>query len=414
MIPEAQSQKTPRQIHQQGEAKPLQTQAPGDVHANRRSPRLSSRRRRDIWLPLIILLLCLGTIVLLANISVSAQRQATVTQPASLPTSPISAPPTTTASKLVRATRAHLYPFPQANAGLMQPAVDGQGKVWVGEMFANRLARLDSHTGAVSTWKPPGGKNGLMSTAIDAQGKVWFVEQGANYIGSFDPARQMFRIFPLGRVQGRPMGPQDLQFDVRGNLWFTAAIGGRIGRLDPNTGALQTWPVPAPRAGATPAPFSLTVTRDGQVWFAYITGGAVGRLDPATGHVTLYPLADPQTEVFSIAHDAHGRIWFTEIVPGKLGMIDSTTGKVTEASVLAVAGHPAALYGLVIAPDGTVWFANNGASALVRYAPTNASFTFFQLEQVPGGLYGLTSDAAGTLWFTISGTATNAVGAMKP
>jgi len=215
-------------------------------------------------------------------------------------------------------------------------------------------------------------------------------------------------------VNGRPLGPQDIQFDTMGRLWFTAPAGGRIGRFDPATGTIQTWAVPAPHTGIAPVPFSLTVTRDTQVWFGYITGGAVGHFDPATGHVTLYHLADTQAQIFSMAHDDRGRIWFSEIIPGRLGMVDSATGRVTGLPVPTVAGHPAALYGLIVAQNGDVWFVNNGANALVRYAPKNASYTFFQLAQASGGLYGLTLDATGTLWFTTSGSSTNAVGNMHP
>jgi virginiamycin B lyase len=282
-------------------------------------------------------------------------------------------------------------------------------------MYANRFAQLDSRTGVITTWDPPDAKNGLMTTTVDAQGNVWFVEQGANYIGRFDPARHMFRTFPLGTVHGRQMGPQDLQFDPSGNLWFTAPAAGQIGRLDPATGTVQTWPASPPGTGVPSAPFSLTVLPNGQIWFGDITGGAVGHLDPATGRVTLYPLADPQATVFSIAHDAKGRIWFTEIVPGKLGMIDSASGRVTELPVPAVSGNLAALYRLVVANDGEVWFVDNGANALVRYTPGKATYTFFRLPaSAGGGLYGLTRDRAGRLWFTTSGQSTNVVGEMSP
>ena len=376
----------------------------------------SAHRRRDACNLLVILLLGIGTILLLSNVGAPSRQGSnggqTSTSPTALPAT-TSAPSQLPANVSVHDAHAQLYPFLQTNVGLMQPAVDAQGNAWVGEMFANRLARLDSHSGVVTTWQPPAGRNGLMSTAVDTHGAVWYVEQASNYIGRFDPRTQAFRVYPLGTVGGRTMGPQDLQFDAAGQLWFTAAIGGRIGRLDPATGAVQTWPVPAPRPGVAPAPFSLTVTRDEQIWFGDITGGAVGRLDPTTGRVTLYHLADPQAEVFSMASDARGRIWFTEIVPGKLGMVDGATGRVTELPVPALTGHPAALYGLVVTPDGAVWFANNGAGALVRYAPARASFTFARLPQSSGGLYGLTLDAAGTLWFTLSGTTTNAVGSMR-
>ena len=377
-----------------------------------RAARRASRLWRDLWFLLLVLLLVTGTLLAFSAIDTSLQQQGQTTAPAQNVLPPTSTVTTTAnlAHVAVRAAQARLYPFPQTNAGLMQPAVDGQGNVWVGEMYANRLARLDSRTGVVTTWNPPHGMNGLMSTAIDSRGEVWFVEQGANYIGRFDPAQQAFRIFPLPAIHGRPMGPQDLQFDATGQLWFTATIGGRIGRLDPASGVIQTWPVPAPRAGMEPAPFSLTVTAGGQVWFGYIAGGAVGRFDPAAYEFTLYHLADPQAQIFSMAYDTHGRIWFTEIVPGRLGMINSATGRVTELAVPAVAGHPAALYDLVVAPNGDVWFVNNGADALVRYTLKDGRYTFFQLILPSSAPYGLALDRAGILWFTTSGPATNAVG----
>ncbi len=387
---------------------------------NLRTTRWSASRKRNAWFLLIVLLLGIGTIMTLSYSGALHAGQTSGTQPETFPptattTSTTEGTPVPTARVLAETAQSHLYPFPQSNIGLMQPAVDARGNVWVGEMYANRLARLDSHTGVVTSWDAPNGKNGIMTTTIDAQGNAWFVEQGANYIGRFDPAWHTFRIFPLGSVIGRPMGPQALQFDATGKLWFTAAVGGRIGQLDPTTGAIRTWPVPAPAAGVSSSPFSLTVTLDGQVWFGDITGGAVGHLDPATGHVTLYHLADPQATIFSMAHDAKGRIWFTEIVPGRLGMIDSTTGRVTELPVPTVSGHPAALYGVVVAPGGDVWFANNGANALVRYVPDAATYTFFQLSASSGGLYGLTLDPADALWFTTSGSSANIIGEMpKP
>src|SRR6266567_633480 len=417
MIPETKPRNTHQQKHALAEpdaTQPPQSQIHDVVHADKRSARWSARRQRDAWFLLLILLLGIVTIFALSNGAATVKQRANITQLGTTPATTMSGTPTPPARVLVRTAQTHLYPFPSSNIGLMQPAVDAQGNLWVGEMYANRFARLASRTGVITTWEPPEAKNGIMSTTIDAQGNAWFVEQGANYIGRFDPAWQTFHIFPLGTVQGRPMGPQALQFDARGLLWFTAAVGGRIGRLDPATGRVQTWPVLAPGAGIPSAPFSLTVMPDGQIWFGDITGGAVGHLDPVTGRVTLYHLADPHATIFSMAHDAKGRIWFTEIVPGRLGMIDPTTDHVTELPVPAISGHPPFLYGIVVTYNGDVWFANNGANALVRYVPDAATYRFFQLSASSGGLYGLTLDPAGHLWFTASGTSANAVGEMNP
>ncbi len=91
-------------------------------------------------------------------------------------------------------------------------------------MHTNRLGRLNSHRGVVTSWVPPGAQYGIMTTTVDAHGDAWFVEQNANYIGHFEKRQQTFRIFPLGTWNGSPLGPQDLQFDDKGLLWFTALV----------------------------------------------------------------------------------------------------------------------------------------------------------------------------------------------
>ena len=376
----------------------------------------SRHYRTDLLFFLCVLLLMGGTVGVLAASRMALETQAVAAYSTPSTTGSATAitggTPAPTFGVVARQAPMHLYSFPSSNNGLMQPAIDAQGNIWVGEMYANRLARLNTRTGVVTTWQQPHASNGIMTTAVDGHGNVWFVEQGADYIGRFDPAQHSFSIFPLGTINGHAMGPQGLQFDATGILWFTALSGGRIGRLNPVTGAIQSWVVPSPATGIPPLPFDLTVTARGQVWFGYLIGGAVGELDPLSGHVTLYHLASTQAQVFSLAADARGRIWFTEIVPGLLGMIDPATKHLTELPVPALRGNPAALYALVIARDNAIWFVNNGANALVRYVPGSTSMTFFQLSSTTGGPYGLTLAANGTLWLTLSGTSTNAVGEM--
>jgi virginiamycin B lyase len=370
--------------------------------------RWSAHRRHDALLLLFLLLFGSALIVLVTSSpSGRAGKVSGFSFPAassSVSTVNATRVVLTPRTRFARSTPVQSYSFGQTTPGLMQPDVDAHGHLWVGEMSANRLARLDVSTGQVTTWEPPGGKSGIMTTAIDAQGMVWFVEQNANYLGRFDPATQRFQTFPLQPINQHQMGPQSLQFDATDQLWFTAETSGDIGRLNPTTGKIQTWPVPAPVSGAPAAPFSLTVTRTGQIWFGYLTGGTVGLLDPATGHVTLFRLGDPQATIFSMAADRTGRIWFTELLPGRLGMIDPATKRITLLSVPSIQHVPPVLYGVVAAPDGSIWFADNTASALVRYRPEQATSTFFALPTTSAP-YGLTLGPDGTIWSTSSNCA---------
>lgn len=163
------------------------------------------------------------------------------------------------------------------------------------------------------------------------------------------------------------------------------------------------WAVPAPVSGTFSDPYSLAVTRSGQIWFSYLSGGTVGHLDPASGHLTLFHLSDPQATIFAITADRSGRIWFTELLPGRLGMIDPATNRVTLLSVPSSKNVPPALYGVAAAPDGTIWFANNTASALVRYSPDQTAYTFFSLPTTSAP-YGLTLGTSGLIWSTSVGS----------
>jgi virginiamycin B lyase len=337
-----------------------------------------------------------------------------LTQLGSLPAREAAATATpTTASGIAQTAKVRQYQV-AAEAGLMQPSVDADGNVWVGEMGTNHLTRIEASGGAVTSWTPPGGQYNIMATAPDKQGDIWFTEQAANYIGRFNPRTEKFTTYPLGSENGQGMGPQDLRFDSSGKLWFTLLSGGRIGRLDPATGAIQTWAVPAPRGGNKSYPFALALTPDNQVWFGMLSGGAVGRLDPASGKVTFAQLADDKAAVFSMASDDAGNIWFTEMQAGKLGRVDAKTGQVSEIDVPKALGNPSTLYAVATASNGDVWFASAGANALIRYTPQSHAFRFFVLPTPASVPYGIAFDSAGKLWFSADGQPANYIGVLSP
>jgi virginiamycin B lyase len=305
-----------------------------------------------------------------------------------------------TLSRTVLTAQRHLYIFASSNVGLMQPVVDSQGNVWVGEMNANRLGRFNASTGAVTSWSLPSGRYGIMATLLDAHGNVWFSEQFANYIGRFDPRTQTFKTFPLGTWNGGALGPQNLQFDVYGLLWFTASDGHALGRLDPSTGAVHIWSLPV-------APSGMVVAPNGLVWFGYLTGGGFGNLNPLTGQITVYPIAKTQAQVYAMTIDTAGRLWFTEASPGRLDMFDPSTGNLTEFPVPSIAGRSSSLSELIIAQNGDIWFVDVGTNMLVRYKPGTLIFTFFRLSLGAASPFALTLASDGKLWFTAGNAAVN-------
>jgi streptogramin lyase len=378
-----------------------------DTQPPTQPPRWRRLVRRDAGFGVLVLVALLVTVLVISRPPSSAP-QSSITPRQGLGTST----PLTQSATIVQHANAEIIPMPSSRAGLMQPAVDAEGNIWVGEMVNNQLARIDPKTGQVTEWTPPNGKYNIMATAVDRQGAIWFTEQAANYIGRFDPTTQTFTIYSLDSAIGPRMAPQDLAFDADGKLWFTL-LGGRIGRLDPTTGAMQSWHVPVPQGTSRAYPFSLAITPSG-IWFGYLNGGTVGRLDPATGKVTLLPLANHQAAVYAMTADASGRVWFTEMQPAILGSIDPATDKVTELPVPHAAGDPSILYSLVTTGDGSVWFASAGANAVVHYQAKDDLFTFYQLPASQSVPFGMALGRTGSIWISGDGAADNYVARLTP
>ena len=256
-----------------------------------------------------------------------------------------------------------VYHLPQANPGLMTPAVDKHGRIWVGEMAENKLAMLDPRTGETKAWTPPDGRYNIMEVVVDARENVWFTEEAANYIGRFDPATETFRTYPLAKANGQSVGPEAIALDARGNIWFTEVTGGALGRLDPATGQITTYPLPTAPGGGAAFPYALTIAPDGAVWYGDLSGGGVGKVDPTTGQVTAFSVGDPKAQIYAMAVGPDGGVWFTELLTNKVGRIDPATGQTRMVTVPATLGNPATLYDVVRRGDA-LWFTSTGANAL--------------------------------------------------
>ena len=102
-------------------------------------------------------------------------------------------------------TQAHMaigrfreFALPQNNNGLMRPALDGQGRLWFGEMNRNHLGSFDARTSQFWQQTPPAGQSGIMGIVAAPDNTIWFAEQYADYIGHYFPS--------TGRSEERRVG----------------------------------------------------------------------------------------------------------------------------------------------------------------------------------------------------------------
>lgn len=304
------------------------------------------------------------------------------------------------------------FPVPQANSGLMRPAVDAHGDIWFGEMNTNRLGRLDPRTGRMDEWTPPHADYGIMAIAIDPQNHIWFAEQNTGLIGELFPTTETFKVFPTTpctRDHGKS-GPQDLVFDQEGRLWFTELSADRIGRLDVTTGALQEYPVPETTPNALAAPYG--IAQQGSVWFSEVSGPWLVRLDPRTGAMHWYTLPGAQSGMMEVVTAPDGLIWCAAYLNGNLVQFDPKTGTTHEyaAPTLKAGTSASGIYGLAVGAAGDLWFTDIGDNAIGRLQPATEQLTFYPIPTANSGPFGLVIDQSRRIWFTEGSAAGNAIG----
>jgi virginiamycin B lyase len=265
------------------------------------------------------------------------------------------------------------WPVDDVNADLMMPTVAPDGSVWIGEMAANRLARLMPSQHIVQQVALPGGYKEVMGLAVDGHGQVWLAEEHAQAIGLFDPSTGHYHQYRIPAADPAPVG---IAVDAHGDVWFTEMSGDRIGRFDPRTGRFTQFAVPTPEA----LPYWLAIAPDGKVWFTEFGTGKVGVLQPSTGRISQYRL--PAGQIPSgIAIGPGGTPWLATL-SGSLFRVEPASGSLRQFQAPA-----ANIYGVAVTANKTVWLGSASGDAVYAFDPANATFRSYALprQQLAGG-----------------------------
>jgi signal transduction histidine kinase/ligand-binding sensor domain-containing protein/CheY-like chemotaxis protein len=201
-------------------------------------------------------------------------------------------------------------------------------------------------------WRRYSSANGLPSSRIyDLQfapdGTLWLATQ--NGVSSFDG------------LQFKNWSQRDGLLDNRvfcilaensGGLWFGTESG--VSRFDPATGRFQNFPS-GTNGLKTGRVFDMAATPDGNLWLR--TGGGLSRFDGHAFHEVPGIPAIPQNSAKSeaLAVDHQGRVW-TVTENEDLWRIEArNVVRLTQSNGLATRNQDA----LHVAPDGTLWFADD-------------------------------------------------------
>lgn len=168
-------------------------------------------------------------------------------------------------------------------------------------------------------------------------GNLWFAESTGNKIGRITPSGVITQ-FPLAGVESRPHG---IVAGPDGNVWFTEWTGNKIGKITPS-GVISEYPLPTPQS----MPERITRGPDGNLWFTMHNINSIGKITPS-GTITVYPVLPPQSGAVTIISGNDGNLWLVH---------SSTLATISTSGVLTTYAGMNAGLGLVVGPDGYIWF----------------------------------------------------------
>lgn len=172
-------------------------------------------------------------------------------------------------------------------------ALDAEGRVWFNGHFTRdpeTLGYFDPATGQIRTYEvpfgplPDGGSTIPYGLRVDRSGKVWMTQLFGNRLVELDPATGAFTEHVLPRPES---GPRRHDVGPDGRIWVPEYAREAVAVLDPATGAFDE--IPLGLADALPY-VARVDPRSGAVWVGTGAAGVVARIDPVTRAVELVPL----------------------------------------------------------------------------------------------------------------------------
>jgi virginiamycin B lyase len=242
------------------------------------------------------------------------------------------------------------YPVPTASGLLDGIVVDKtRGVVWASETAANKLARIDITSGAVTELTLPTANSvpGDLTTAPD--GTIWFTEgyeggTAKGKIAHLNPDTNAVTEFTPPNI---PSLCDGIAVAPSGAVWFVENDDNNIACY--YQGQFLTFPLP--RAGVNPT--NVAIDSQGRIWVTEQYGNAIAVYNVNAKTWKEYPIPNLSGQPSGIAIDTHDNVWFTEFGPGKIGVLPAGSSTIVDFLIPTPRCGPE---DITIAADGSVYF----------------------------------------------------------
>lgn len=175
-----------------------------------------------------------------------------------------------------RGFKEFVVPTPQSGPARLD--VDRHRNLWLTELYANKVAKLDVRTGTWQEWDLPTPNALPAYCRAEDDGGVWISEPAVDKIAYLKDGKfREYQIPTKGSIVSSNIR------DAQNRLWFTeggwrgSAGGNKVGVLIPETGEIHELALPTRNA----QPLGLVRDRQDNIWFQQCTAGKICRAAPA-------------------------------------------------------------------------------------------------------------------------------------
>src|SRR5207237_194518 len=184
------------------------------------------------------------------------------------------------------------YDLPRETISPHDVIVDAQGIAWYSSFGEQNLGRLDPKSGRVREFPIPAAKpdfpTGRLGLRSDGEGNLWLGNMYQAQIVKFDRKQQKFSIWKLppeqniDAAQVNMVSPQSAHVD--GKVWTQNNGFAGVHRLDIASGKIETWePFKNAPKGEPHNIYDVVPDSQNNAWFTDFRHKHIGRIDAQTG-----------------------------------------------------------------------------------------------------------------------------------
>jgi virginiamycin B lyase len=263
-------------------------------------------------------------------------------------------------------------PKPDPNSRLPRTLLQGEATKYIAVEYALPIPDAEPH-----------------EVAVDSDGNGWVSQRRGGHLGRLDPKTLVYTDVAAPPAPSKLLRLNGIRSGPNNKLWvMDGGPNRRWLSYDTRTREFSVFELPKTKTGNASGN-TMRVHPNGTVWLNSIGGNQVIRLDPRTRQFTFFDVpagvkAGRTANPYGMAIAGDDMIWFAENAMNKMGRINPVTGKIDEFDIPVEDSVPRKMG---TDAEGNIWVGLHGAGKLMKIDYKTTKMTVYTPPSEDAGVY---------------------------